>query len=162
MNLARLFSFTRLIQQTLDQERLDHKATLQRLMASHDVERANAFAERRRLGETHERERAEWTIERQHLINSVFLKHGTAAPFVNQQPRSEDKKKRPAPRVGPYQILAGNAHDEEEQTRLVDQTVTAPELPPLSEGRKDEIRAAATARGLIKDELQPPSSNGNS
>lgn len=148
MNIARYFSYTQLLESQLERERANHEGEKSEWKA--DRQQLTDAADRK-LSEAQEQynyEKEEWDYERRHLINVAMLRHGANAPFVSQ-PTPRNGKQSRTRAVGPWQIAARNALNEQAIEEHKDEVVRAPELPALTDEQKERIRRHAEAKGLI-------------
>jgi hypothetical protein len=132
MNIARWFSYTRLLERELARARLALRH-----------ERSQWETERIRLEE-----------ERQRIENSAFLAQGLTPPHRHllTSPSAGNSNKPRIPRaVGPFGVAARNAQFEADQERRIDETVRAPVLPAEDAER---ITKAAEEKGLLATDGQ--------
>jgi hypothetical protein len=144
MNIARWFSYTRLLERSLIKERLRH--------------------ERER-----KEDRAQWETERQQLEdararieNVVFQAHGvnTPHPHLSRVPTNGDHvSKPPIPRaigpIGQFGLAARNAFIEQDAENRLGNEVRRDPSNELSAEEQERIRKAAAERGIVA----PGSSN---
>ena len=132
MNIARWFSYTRLVERELVRARREN-----------------------------ERNRSQWDTERQQLENErrrienvVFQSNGVAPPHRHLMP-SPPRDNKSIPRaVGPFGIAARNARLEEDRAVDADAAVReSPPAPELSPEEQERVTKAAVSRGLIAPQV---------
>lgn len=138
MNIARWFSYTRLLERTLIKER-------RRFERERAADRAQWETERRELEESRER-----------IENVVFLAHGVNIPHrhLASVPRTTDPNAKPAiPRaigpIGQFGLAARNAFVVEMENQRVSAEVHHDPSQELSEEARERIRRAAEEKGLL-------------
>lgn len=140
MNIARWFSYTRLLERDLIKERHRHER-------ERTEDRTHWETERRELEEA-----------RQRIENVVFLAHGVSQPHRNltSVPRANTNARPPIPRaigpIGDFGLAARNAQLLEDEQRRVDNEVQRDPSQELSEEAQERIRKAAKDKGLLSKE----------
>lgn len=132
MNIARWFSYTRLLERELI--------------------RARRETERNRSQWETDRQRLE--DERQRIENVVFQSSGVAPPHRHLMPNPPRDTRTSIPRaVGPFGVAARNARLEQEQDAEV---TTVPKVPELSAETQERVKQAAVNKGLVAPEVAAP------
>lgn len=135
MNIARWFSYTRLLERELIRARRENERN-----------HSQWETDRQRLED-----------ERQRVENVVFQSSGVAPPHRHLMPTPARNTRPSIPRaVGPFGVAARNARLEEQQDAEVSSVVHAPELPELSAETQERVKRAAVNKGLVSPEVAAP------